>query len=355
MNVQPREIADQAPGFQAAQETMIREITMNRRHMLRFAAASALALAAASSALAQAPRKVTISHSSPVTSHFGVAALAFKSFVETNSQGRFQVTVQRLDNERESVESVQLGSQEFTLSSTGPVGNFVAETRVFDVPFLFRDYSHARGVLDSSIGKAVLARFEARGLVGMGFGENGFRHLTTSTREIKIPADVKGLKIRTMENPVHMQAWSSAGVLPTPMAFSELPPALQQGVVDGQENPIPVILSNNFNQLQKYLFLTGHVYSPGIFLGNPAFLKSLNAADRKIFDDAVVEAIKVNRGKVEADERDGVAELRRRGMDVREMPNREAFREAMATATAAFERQFGAEQLKQIRDWKAGS
>lgn len=328
---------------------------MNRRHLLQFAAASALAIAAASPAFAQAPRKVTLSHSSPANSHFGVACIAFKNYIEAKTNGRFQVTVQRLDNEREAVESVQLGSQELTMSSTGPVGNFVPETRIFDVPFLFRDYGHARGVLDSDIGKRVLARFEARGLVGLGFGENGFRHLTTSTREVKAPADVRGLKIRTMENPVHMQAWSSAGVLPTPMAFSELPPALQQGVVDGQENPIPVILSNNFNQLQKYLFLTGHVYSPGILLGNPAFMKSLSAADRAIFDEAVKEAIKVNRDKVETDERDGVAELRRRGMDVREMPNREAFREAMATATAAFERQFGAEQLKQIRDWKAGS
>lgn len=325
---------------------------MNRRLLLQLTAASAVALAAASPAFAQAPRKVTISHSSPANSHFGVATIAFKNFIEARSNGRFQVTVQRIDNERESIESVQLGSQEFYFSSTGPAGNFVPEVRVFDIPFLFRDYAHARGALDSAIGKAVLARFEARGLIGMGFGENGFRHLTTSTREVKTPADARGLKIRTMENQVHMQAWSAAGVLPTPMAFSELPPALQQGVVDGQENPIPVILSNNFNQLQKYLFLTGHVYSAGIFLGNPAFVKSLNAADRALFDEGVREAIKVNRDKVESDERDGVAELRRRGMDVREMPNREAFREAMATATAAFERQFGADLIKQIRDWK---
>lgn len=325
---------------------------MNRRHLLQFAGASALALAAASPAFAQAPRKVTLAHSSPVTSHFGVACIAFKNFIESKSNGRFQVTVQRIDNERESIESVQLGSQEFYFSSTGPAGNFVPEVRVFDVPFLFRDYAHARGALDSDIGKRVLARFEPRGLIGMGFGENGFRHLTTSTREVKAPADVRGLKIRTMENQVHMQAWSAAGVLPTPMAFSELPPALQQGVVDGQENPIPVILSNNFNQLQKYLFLTGHVYSAGIFLGNPAFLQSLNAADRKLFEEGVIEAIRVNREKVETDERDGVAELRRRGMDVREVTNREAYREAMASATANFERQFGADLIKQIRDWK---
>ncbi len=325
---------------------------MNRRNLLRCAAISAAAMISASPVLAQA-KKVTISHSSPATSHFGLAATAFKQSVEAKSGGRYQVVVQRLDNEREAMEATQFGAQEFALGSTGPAGNFVTDVRVFDVPFLFRDYAHARGVLDSAIGKQVLAKFEARGLVGMGFGENGFRHLTTSSKEVKAPVDVKGLKIRTMENQVHMQAWQSAGVLPTPMAFSELPPALQQGVVDGQENPIPVILSNNFNQLQKYLFLTGHVYSPGLLVGAASFMKGLNAADRMVFEEASAEAIKVNRNKVEQDERDGVAELRRRGMDVREMPNKEAFREAMATANAGFEKQFGAELLKQIRDWKA--
>ena len=324
---------------------------MNRSMILQLAATALATTFASSPVIAQA-KKVTISHSSPATSHFGVAAIAFKNAVESTSGGRFQVIVQRLDNEREAMESVQIGAQEFALGSTGPAGNFVPDVRVFDVPFLFRDYVHARGVLDSAIGKQVLAKFEARGMIAMGFGENGFRHLTTSSKEVKGPADVKGLKIRTMENQVHMQAWQSVGVLPTPMAFSELPPALQQGVVDGQENPIPVILSNNFNQLQKYLFLTGHVYSPGLLVGSPAFLKALSPADRKIFDDAAAQTIKVNRDKVEQDERDGVAELRKRGMDVREVSNRDAYREAMASANAGFEKQFGAPLIAQIRDWK---
>lgn len=324
---------------------------MNRRTMLLLAAATAAAIASAP-ALAQAT-KVTISHSSPATSHFGVAATAFKNHIEGKTGGRFEVVVQRLDNERESIEAVQFGSQEFSIGSTGPAGNFVSEVRAFDVPFLFRDYAHARSVLDGPIGKAVLARFEARGLIGMGFGENGFRHLTTGSKEIKTPDDAKGLKIRTMENQVHMQAWQAAGVLPTPMAFSELPTALQQGVVDGQENPIPVILANNFNQLQKYLYLTGHVYSAGILLGSPDFINKLSPEDRKLFEEAAAAAITANRNKVEQDERDGIAELRHRGMDVREVADRDSYRNAMASANAAFEKQFGSDFLKEIRDWKS--
>jgi TRAP-type transport system periplasmic protein len=164
---------------------------------------------------------------------------------------------------------------------------------------------------------------------------------------------VKGLKIRTMENPIHMAAWKASGVLPTPMAFSELPPALQQGTVDGQENPIPIILSNNFNQLQKYLFLTAHVYSPGLLVSSTTFWNGLSAEDKKIFDNAAKLSVKANRDKVELDERDGVTELRRRGMDVREVKNREEYATAMKAAFVDFEKQFGAEQLTAIREWRA--
>ncbi len=129
----------------------------------------------------------------------------------------------------------------------------------------------------------MLKEFTRRNIVGLAFLENGFRHLTTGGKLVEKPEDVKGLKIRTMENPVHMSAWRAAGVLPTPMAFSELPPALQQGTVDGQENPIPIILANNFNQLQKYLYLTGHVYSAGLLAGSQTFWSTLPESDRAIF------------------------------------------------------------------------
>lgn len=318
-----------------------------------FLAASAATLALVSTtALAQAPRAITITHSSPASSHFGLAAITFKEVVEKESGGRFKVTIQRLDNEREALESVQLGSQEFSMGSTGPVGNFVPAVRALDVPFLFRDYAHARGVVDGPIGQAMLKEFNRRNIVGLAFLENGFRHLTTGGKLVEKPEDVKGLKIRTMENPVHMSAWRAAGVLPTPMAFSELPPALQQGTVDGQENPIPIILSNNFNQLQKYLYLTGHVYSAGLLAGSQSFWSTLSEADRVIFMKAAKAAVQTNRDKVEADERDGIAELRKRGMDVREVANRAAYQEAMKAAMPDFEKQFGADLLRQIREWK---
>lgn len=314
-------------------------------HTRTLASAAWLALLA-TTALAQ--QTITITHPSPETSHFGVAAQAFADAVEAAAGDRFDVLVQRVDNEREALEGTQVGAQEFAITSAGPIGNFVISARVFDIPYLFRDYAHARAVLDGDIGQDILGQFTAAGLVGLAWGENGFRHLTTGSRAIAAPADLVGLKVRTMENAVHMAAWTAAGVLPTPMAFSELPPALQQGTVDGQENPIPVILANNFDQLQSHLYLTAHVYSPGVIVGSPTFLDGLSAEDRAVFEAAATAAQAANRAKVQADEASGVAELKARGMDVVEV-DREAYRTAMAAAMPGFEAEFGADLIAQIR------
>lgn len=314
----------------------------------------AAGLAAALAAPAAAQTNVTITHALPLDSHYGAGSQAFKETVERLTSGRYRVTIQRNDNEREAIEATQIGTQEFTITSTGPVGNFVPDVLVLDIPFLFRDYDHARGVLDSRIGQDILAKFSARGLVGVAWMENGFRNVTNSRREVAGPADVQGLKIRTMENPVHMRAFQTLGALPTPMAFSELVPALQQGTVDGQENPIPVIVSNNLNQVQKYLSLTRHVYSPAVMIGNPAFWNGLNAADKAAFQEAAKAAVRGNRDRVTADEQRGVQLLRERGMTVRESVDTAAFQAALAPAFEAYEKQFDAALIRRIRDWKPG-
>jgi len=325
-------------------------MTVTRR--LALAAALALPLSWGITP-AQAQTQLTVQHALPLNSHTGVGASTFKDTFERLTNGRFRVATQRNDNEREMIESVQIGTIDCTFTSTGPVGNFVPEVRIFDVPFLFRDAAHARGVLDSEIGQQVLARFPARGLVGVIWIENGFRNLTNSRREVNTPADVRGLKIRTMENQVHMRAFTTLGALPTPMAFSELVPALQQGTVDGQENPISVIVANNLNQVQRYMTLTRHVYSPQVMICNPAMVARLNAADRALFQQAAVAAQTANRARVSADDDAGVEELRRRGMTVITQVDTGAFQTALAPAFAEWERTLDAATLRRIRDWRA--
>jgi tripartite ATP-independent transporter DctP family solute receptor len=293
-----------------------------------------------------------VQHALPLNSHYGAGATALKETLERLTNNRMRVNIQRNDNEREMVESVQIGTIDCTITSTGPVGNFVPAVRNVDVPFLFRDYAHARGVLDSEIGQGLLNQFTPRGLAGVIWLENGFRHLTNSRREVNAPADVRGMKVRTMENQVHMRAFSTLGALPTPMAFSELVPALQQGTVDGQENPIPVIVANNLNQVQRFLTLTAHVYSPAVLICNPGTLSRMNAADRAHFMEAARAAQRANRERVTADEQNGVDELRRRGMVVVTQVDSAAFQQALAPAFAEFERTLDGALLRRIRDWR---
>jgi tripartite ATP-independent transporter DctP family solute receptor len=328
-------------------------MNMTRRTGLKALALSATLALGAAPALAQT--QVTFQHPIGINSHYGAGTTAFKETFERLTNNRFRVIYQRNDNERETIEAVQIGTIECTITSTGPVGNFVPETRNLDVPFLFRDTAHARGLLDSPIGQEMLQRFPARGIFAVAWLENGFRHMTNSRREVNTPADVRGLKVRTMENPVHMRAFQTLGALPTPMAFSELVPALQQGTVDGQENPIPVILNHNLNQVQRHLTLTGHVYSPAMLLCNPAFVNRMNAEDRAALAQAGRDAAVANRARVTSDEQTGVDELRRRGMTVVTKVDSAAFQAALASGSAQIEQGLDSALLSRIREWRPGS
>ncbi|WP_413016344.1 TRAP transporter substrate-binding protein [Noviherbaspirillum sp. 1P10PC] len=319
------------------------------------ASALALALAAGFSANAMAVTTMRISVSIPQNSHQGVAIDTFAKEVEKRTEGRYKIQTfysSSLGAEREATEAVQLGTQELTFTSTGPIPNFVPEVKILDVPFLFRDYAHARAVLDGPIGQELLQKFDARGIKALAWGENGFRHMTNSKRSVNAPEDLKGLKMRTMENPVHVQAYKGFGIIPTPMAFSEVFTALQQGTVDGQENPLSVITSAKFDQVQKYLTLTGHVYSPCVFLMNKGAFDKLSAADKTAFLEAAKEGVKANRMRVDSDEKMAVADLRAKGMTVVDQVDKTRFQSALTPVYADFEKQFGKANLDRIRNYK---
>jgi len=318
----------------------------------RLSLATAAALAALFAQSAAAQTTIRISHATPATSHYGVGTQTFCSEVEKRTDGRFRCQIQpNVGDERASVEAVQLGTLDATNTSTGPVSNFVPEVGIVDIPFLFRDYAHARAVLDGPIGQELLGRFAQRGLVGLVWTENGFRHLTNSRRAVVKPEDVRGLKVRTMQNPVHIQAFQSIGVQPTPMAFSELFTALQQGVVDGQENPIPVILSAKFSQVQNHLSLTAHVYSPAVIVLSPRLWNGLNDADKAALREAGRAAAAAQRKKVNDDEATGIEQLRREGVTVSNVDGA-AFRAAMTPVWAEFAKRFGADNIRRIQEFR---
>ena len=320
---------------------------------IAFVGALAVTVLAALPAAAQTTLKMNISLAQ--NSHYGMAIDAFAREVEQRTQGRYKVQnfySAALGAERESVEGVQLGTLDLTMTSTGPVPNFVPDVAILDIPFLFRDYDHARAVLDGPIGQDLLKKFPSKNLVALAWAENGFRHMTNSRHPVNGPDDLKGLKMRTMENPIHIQAYRQFGILPTPMAFTEVFTALQQGTVDGQENPLSVITSAKLDQVQKYLSLTGHVYSPAVILMNKAKWDALPAADKQAFADAAREAVKANRARIDDDERKAVADLRARGMTVAENVDKAKFQAQLAPVYAEFGKRFGQDNIDRIRNYR---
>ena len=304
-------------------------------------------------ATASAQTAMRINISVAKDSHQGVGIDTFAAEVDKRTNGRIKIQTfysGALGAERESIEAVQLGTHELTFTSTGPVPNFVPEARILDIPFLFRDKAHARAVLDGAIGQEMLAKFESKGFKALAWGENGVRHMTNSKRSVNSPDDLKGLKMRTMENPVHVAAYKGLGIVTTPMAFTEVFTALQQGTVDGQENPLSVIMAAKFEQVQKHLTLTGHVYSPAIFLMNKASFDKLSADDKRHFLEAAKVAVKANRDRVDADDARGVQELRAKGMQVVENVDKGRFIKQLEPVNAEFEKQFGKANIDRIRN-----
>ena len=321
--------------------------------LTRLAAGLALGAAFILPAFAQQTLKMNISVAQ--NSHYGAAVETFAKEVEKRTNGRYKIQnfySGALGAERESIEAVQLGTLDLTLTSTGPVPNFVPEVAILDIPFLFRDYAHARAVLDGPIGQDLLQKFPPKNIIALAWAENGFRNMTNNKHPVNTPADLKGLKMRTMENPVHIQAYKAFGIIPTPMAFTELFTALQQGTVDGQENPLSVISAAKFDQVQKYLTLTGHVYSPALILMSKSAWDKLSAEDKQIFLAAAKEGVKANRARIDEDERKAVGDLQAKGMQVVTTVDKAKFQEVLGPTFIEFGKKFGQANIDKIRNYK---
>ena len=206
------------------------------------------------------------------------------------------------------------------------------------------------GIPDGEIGQNILAKFDAVGLHGLAWGEQGFRHITNNRNAIETPADVEGLKIRTMENPVHLAAFNAMGAAPTPMAWPEVISSLQQGVIDGQENPLSVIVSVKLDEVQEYLTLSGHVYSPAMLLVSKPFWDGLNDEQKAAFEKAAAAGVEAMRGYVDTVETSGVETLKERGMKVNALSAEEKakFQEAIASAYEGYYETYGKDLVDSI-------
>ncbi|WP_035426011.1 TRAP transporter substrate-binding protein [Halalkalibacterium ligniniphilum] len=226
-----------------------------------------------------------------------IAAQKFKELVEERSED-FKVEVYhsgQIADDRTATEMLQLGSLEITIPSTSPVVNFVPEYGVFDLPFTIPNAEVADKVLDGPFGDKMLGLLESQNIVGLAWWENGFRQLTNNERPVATLEDVKGLSVRTMENEIHIDAWAALGANPTPIAFTELFAALQQGTIDGQENPYPNIEMSRFYEVQNYMSNTNHVYTPFVFLMSKPVWEEMTEEQQTLIREAAVEAGQYNR------------------------------------------------------------
>lgn len=209
-----------------------------------------------------------------------VAVEIFKNHVETKTGGSVKVEVfhaSQLGNEKEILEGLALGTIELGTITTGPVPTLFKPIMVFDIPFLFPNQVVAWEVLDGPFGRKLMEEMrKSTGIRTLAISENGYRHIVTGDKQVKSMGDMKGLKIRTMENPAHMKMIEALGGAPTPIAFGELYMALQQGVVDGCELPVTLINNGKYYEVQKHVILNGHLYNPLIMFVNDKIWEKLS-------------------------------------------------------------------------------
>jgi len=274
-------------------------------------------------------------------------AIGMKQFADeiaSFTDGRYEIRLQgggALGGDRDVVEGVQLGTIEMTVVATSVVANFVPDFVIYDVPFLFRDLNHAESVFDSPLGAEIMATLPDAGMQGLAIGTIGFRQLTNNLRPVTSVEDVAGLKIRTQQNDLHIEAWERLGALPTPMSVTEVYSALQQGVIDGQENPVGAIINNRFGEVQRYLSLTNHALTPVVLLMNANIYDRMTAQDQQIFRTAAVNAMGRVKVEVEKVQENGLEALYSAGIEVTTNVDGEDFRAHLAPMLDRLRERFG--------------
>ena len=295
------------------------------------AAATVATLVAPFSALSQdiKPRIIRFGYGLNEASNQGRAAKVFAEAVDKASGGKMKVRAigaAALGPDTQMQQALIGGAQEMMVGSTATLVGITKEMALWDTPFLFSNAKEADALLDGPIGDKVKAKLQDKGLVGLVYWENGFRNLTNSKRAVNKMEDFDGIKLRVMQNNVFLTSFNTLGANAIPMSFSELFGALETKTVDGQENPYNTILSSKFYEVQKYLTVTNHVYSPWIVLVSKKWWDGLSKDEQKILSDAAKTSRDFERKDTREEAAKAVADLKAKGMQVNELPRAEADR-----------------------------
>lgn len=305
-------------------------MTTFRRTFIASALAGAL-LAAPLAALAQdiKPRLIRFGYGLVENSNQGRAVKFFADHVEKASGGKMRVRAigaAALGPDTQMQQALIGGAQEMMVGSTATLVGITKEMALWDTPFLFNNAREADVVLDGPVGQKVMDRLQAGGLVGLAYWENGFRNLTNSKRPVQKLEDFDGIKLRVMQNNVYLDSFKTLGANAVPMPFSELFGALETKTVDGQENPYNTILSSKFFEVQKYLSITNHVYSPWIVTVSKKWWDQLSKDEQKVLMDAALASRDFERKDTREEAGRALAELKAKGMQINELPASESAR-----------------------------
>ncbi|MCK9363225.1 MAG: DctP family TRAP transporter solute-binding subunit [Syntrophales bacterium] len=277
------------------------------------------------------------------------AALAFAKYVNEKTNGEIEVQVfplGQLGGERSMCEQVQGGTLQMTSATAGVLANFVPEIGIIELPFVYPDRETAYKVLDDKDVRERFAKYaEAKGFIFIGYTENEFRDMTNSKRPIKNPEDLKGLKMRVLEAPMMIDTFKALGTNPTPLPFPEIYNALQQKVIDGQDNPIFTSIMMKFTEVNKFATITNHVLTECPTVVSRDFWKSLTPAQQNIFREAAAVQLKVNREGNAKNRLVALEKAKAQNVDVHVLTagEREAFKKVVQPVLEKYRASYGAE------------
>lgn len=265
----------------------------------------------------------------------GQAAQFFARRIAERTKGQWRVTVHAggsIGNDVTMTGDLQSGKLEFSAPDTSTLSRFTPGFSLINLPFEFTSELDAARTLDGRFGDALLSTLDAQGLVGLGYWENGFRHVTNSKRPLRAAADFRDLRVRVMQNPVFIDAFQGLGATTVPLPFPELFAALRAQGVDAQENPPITILAERFYEVQRYMTLTGHSYSAWVLLMSKKVWDSLSDSERQMLREVALETRTFQRELIRAESKNAIETLKRKGMEVTELSRVEASRVRMLVA-----------------------
>jgi len=245
-----------------------------------------------------------------------------KPYLEEKSGGRIKVELYPngvLGGDRQVAEAVQLGTVQMTIVTPAVLSGFEPRIQILTFPYLFRSWEQSEEAINGELGEKISNMFSPLGLKFLAFGGNGFRHISNNRRPITKVEDLKGLKIRTMENPIHIATFRALGANPTPMSYTELYSGLQQKTVDAQENPIALVYTSKFYEVQKYYTLDGHVFAFTVVLINDDFFSSLPIDLQELVKDAFQQYAVKQKALTRKQNEEMLVSLKNEGMQINEL------------------------------------